>query len=66
MLNSSKLMSWKTDEAKINNDGPGGEELEQSVKVNLFSKFKPENHMHIQQKYLKTSQFVKDLIKCLL
>ena len=54
--NQLKSLSWKTDEDKINGDKLGVEELEQSVKVNFFTKFKLEDHMHIQQTCLRASQ----------
>ena len=38
--NQLKSLSWKTYEDTINGDELGVKELEQSVKVNLFSKFK--------------------------
>ena len=54
--NQLKSLSWKTDEDTINGGESDVEELEQSVKVNLLSKFKLEDHMHIQQTYWSTSQ----------
>ena len=51
-----KSLSCKTDEDTINGDESDVEELEQSLKANLFLKFKLEDHMHTKQTYLRTSQ----------